>query len=97
MSARTELRKLTGRKVHLPGHGDFVATLTPEGVSLRKAGKRGTVTLTWAEVAREGLERVGLWLTEREWNDPLRTLGALSRLRRLHGRKRKPRGGDAAQ
>lgn len=89
MTARTELTKSVSRRVHIAGHGDFVATLSPAGVSLRKLGRRGRIWLTWDELAREGLERIGVSLTEREWGDPLRSLERLATLRRLHGTKRK--------
>lgn len=77
----TELTKPVSRKVHLRGKGDFVVTLTTVGVSIRKARKRKTVTLSYDQLALRALEQGGWLLNDQEWSDPLTTLGKLRRLR----------------
>lgn len=77
----TELTKPVSRKVHVPGKGDFVVTLTTAGVSIRMARKRKTVTLPYDQLALRALERGGWLLNDKEWGDPLATLGKLRRLR----------------
>jgi hypothetical protein len=77
----TELTKPVSRKVHVSGKGDFVVTLTKDGVSIRKARKRKTVTLPYEPLALRALEQGGWMLTAEEWADPLATLGRLVRLR----------------
>ncbi len=77
----TELTKPVSRKVHLPGKGDFVVTLTTDGVSIRMARKRKTVTLAYDQLAFRALEQGGWLLNRKEWDDPLTTLGKLRRLR----------------
>jgi len=81
----TELTKPISRRIHLSGKGDFVVTLTKEGVSIRKFRKRKTVTLPYEQLAMRALERDGWMLNAKEWDDPLATLGKLSRLRATRG------------
>jgi len=78
----TELTKPVSRKVHIPDKGDFVITITKEGVSIRKFRKRKTVTLPYEQLALRALEQDGWMLSAKEWDDPLTTLGKLSRLRK---------------
>lgn len=77
----TELTKPVSRKVHVSGKGDFVVTLTKAGVSIRKARKRKTVTLPYEQLALRALEQGRWMLNEKQWADPLATLGRLARLR----------------
>ncbi|MFV1964059.1 MAG: hypothetical protein ACC628_01455 [Pirellulaceae bacterium] len=81
----TELTKPVSRKVHIPDKGDFVVTITKEGVSVRKSRKRKTVTLPYEQLALRALEQDGWMLSAKEWDDPLTTLGRLSRLRKKNG------------
>ncbi|MBC8356551.1 MAG: hypothetical protein H8E66_31610 [Planctomycetes bacterium] len=80
----TELTKPVSRRVHVSGKGDFVVTLTKQGVSIRKLRKRKTVTLPYTQLAMRALERDRWMLNAKEWDDPLATLGKLSRLRRAN-------------
>jgi hypothetical protein len=77
----TELTKPVSRKVHVSGKGDFVVTLAKDGVSIRKARKRKTVTLPYDQLALRALEQGGWMLSAKEWADPLITLGRLAGLR----------------
>jgi hypothetical protein len=81
----TELTKPVSRKVHIPDKGDFVVTITKEGVSIRKARKRKAVMLPYEQLALRALEQDGWMLNAKEWDDPLATLGKLSRLRKTNG------------
>lgn len=78
----TELTKPVSRRVHVSGKGDFVVTLTKDGVCIRKARKRKTVTLPYDQLALRALEQGGWMLNTKEWADPLMTLGKLRRLRK---------------
>ena len=80
----TELTKPVSRRIHVSGKGDFVVTLTKQGVSIRQFRKRKTVTLPYGPLAMRALEREGWMLNAKEWGDPLATLGKLSRLRRAN-------------
>ncbi|MBN2474276.1 MAG: hypothetical protein JXB62_06695 [Pirellulales bacterium] len=77
----TELTKPVSRRVHVSGKGDFVVTLSKHGVSLRKARKRKSVTLSYDQLALRALEQGGWMLNAKEWAAPLATLGRLARLR----------------
>lgn len=57
----TELTKPVSRKVHVSGKGDFVVTLSKDGVSIRQARRRKTVTLPYDQLALRALEQDG-WL-----------------------------------
>ena len=81
----TELTKPVSRRVHIPDKGDFVVTLTKDGVSIRKLRKRKTVTLPYEQLALRALEQDGWMLNAKEWDDPLMTLAKLSRLRKTRG------------
>jgi len=83
----TELSKPVSRRVHVPDKGDFVVTLTKTGVTIRQFRKRKTVTLSYAQLAMRAMEQGGWCLTEKQWKDPLTTLGKLSRLRRRTHRR----------
>ena len=78
----TELTKPVSRKVHISGKGDFVITMSKEGVTIRMHRKRKKVTLPYEQLAMRALEQDGWLLNEKEWGDPLATLGKLGRLRR---------------
>ena len=78
----TELTKPVSRKIHVRDKGDFVVTLTKDGVTIRMHRKRKKVTLSYEQLAMRALEQDGWLLTEKEWADPLVTLGKLRRLRR---------------
>ncbi len=67
----TELTKPVTRKVHIPDKGDFVVTMTKDGVSIRKLGRRKAVTLPYEQLALRALERQGWMLSAKEWSDPL--------------------------
>jgi len=74
----TELTKPVSRKIHLAGKGDFVVTITEEGISLRKSHKQITVMLPYEQLALRALEQDGWMLSAKEWSDPLKTLGKLA-------------------
>jgi hypothetical protein len=80
----TELTKPVSRKIHVSGRGDFVVTLTKQGVSIRKLRKRKTVTLPYDQLALRALEQGGWMLNAKEWADPLETLAKLRRLRKVN-------------
>ncbi len=69
------------RKVYIEGKGDFVVTISQDGVSIRMFRKRKRVKLSFEELAKLGLEQAAYLLTSEEWKDPLRTLGNLGRLK----------------
>jgi len=78
----TELKKAVSRKVHVRGKGDFIVSITPDGISIRKFRKRKAVTLPFDQLALRALEQDAYLLNEKEWDDPLATLGKLGRLKR---------------
>ncbi|MBL7041262.1 MAG: hypothetical protein ISR77_21680 [Pirellulaceae bacterium] len=78
----TELNKPVSRKVHIRGKGDFVVSITKDGITIRKFRKRKTVTLPFDQLALRALEQAAYLLNEKEWDDPLETLGKLGRLKR---------------
>lgn len=78
----TELKKTVARKVHIRGKGDFVVSITEDGIMIRKSHKRKSVTLPFDQLALRALEQAAYMLNEKEWDDPLGTLGKLSRLKR---------------
>jgi hypothetical protein len=79
--AVTELSKAVSRKIHIDGKGDFVVTISPDGVSIRMFRKQKSVELPFEELAKRGLEQAAYLLSAKEWQDPLRTLGKLGRLK----------------
>ena len=78
----TELKNAVSRKVHVRGKGDFVVSITTDGVTIRKSRKRKSVTLPFDQLALRALEQAAYLLNEKEWDDPLGTLGKLGRLKR---------------
>ena len=78
----TELKKPVRRKVNFPGKGSFVVTLTKDGITVRRFGKRKQVMLPYDKLAFRALEHAAYSLNEDEWSDPLKTLGKLGRLKR---------------
>jgi hypothetical protein len=78
----TELNKPVSRKVHIRDKGDFIVSITSEGVSIRMFRKRKKVTLPFDQLALRALEEQAYLLNEKEWQDPLGTLGKLGRLKR---------------
>ncbi len=78
----TELKKAVSRKVHIRGRGDFVVSITNDGVAIRKFHKRKSVALSFDQLALRALEEAAYLLNEKEWDDPLGTLGKLGRLKR---------------
>jgi len=76
----TQLRKPVSRRV-----GDIVVTLREDGVELRGFHKRRSVLVSYEEIAKRGLMRVGVALTEREWAEPLTQLRKLSYFMRRQG------------
>lgn len=81
----TELKKTVSRKVHIRDKGDFVVSITEDGITIRKSRKRKAVTLTFDQLALRALEQAAYLLNEKEWDDPLGTLGKLARLKRKTG------------
>ena len=77
----TELTKPVSRRIHIAGKGDFVVTLSEQGVSIRKLRKRKAVTLPYEQLALRALEQEGWMLNAKQWADPLATLNRLARLR----------------
>ena len=78
----TELKKPVSRRIHVRDKGDFVVSITADGVSIRMFRKRKSVTLPFDQLALRALEQAAYLLNEKEWNDPLGTLGKLGRLKR---------------
>ena len=78
----TELKKAVSRKVHVRGKGDFVISITEDGINIRKFHKRKSVTLPFDQLALRALEQAAYLLNEKEWDDPLGTLAKLGRLKR---------------
>jgi hypothetical protein len=78
----TELKKTVSRKVHIRGKGDFVVSITKDGIAIRKHRKRKTVTLPFDQLALRAIEQAAYLLNQKEWDDPLGTLAKLSRLKR---------------
>ena len=78
----TELNKAVSRRVHVRGKGDFVVSITKGGITIRKFRKRKSVTLPLDQLALRALEHAAYLLNEKEWDDPLGTLGKLGRLKR---------------
>ena len=76
-----ELNKPVRRKIHCPGHGDYVVALTPAGVSIRKLRKRKAVVLPYEQLALRALECDRWLLNAKEWDNPLGTLNRLARLK----------------
>ena len=77
----SELKKTVSRKVHIRDKGDFVVSITRDGITIRKFRKRKTVTLPLDQLALRALEHAAYSLNEKEWDDPLGTLGKLGRLK----------------
>lgn len=78
----TELKKPVSRKIHVRGKGDFVVSITKDGITIRKFHKRKAVTLPLDQLALRALEHAAFLLNEKEWDDPLGTLSKLGRLKR---------------
>lgn len=78
----TELKKAVSRRVHVRGKGDFVVSISEDGITIRKFHKRKSVTLPFDQLAFRALEQAAYLLSEKEWDDPLGTLGKLGRLKR---------------
>ena len=78
----TELNKPVSRKVHIRDKGDFVVSITKDGISIRKFRKQKSVMLPFDQLALRALEQEAYLLNEKEWDDPLGTLGKLGRLKR---------------
>jgi len=78
----TELKKTVSRRIHIRDKGDFVVSITPDGVSIRMLRKRKSVSLSFDRLAMRALEQAAYMLNEKEWHDPLGTLGKLARLKR---------------
>jgi hypothetical protein len=78
----TELNKPVSRKVHIRDKGDFVVSITEDGISIRKFRKQKSVTLAYDQLALRALEQAAYLLNKREWEDPLGTLSKLGRLKR---------------
>jgi hypothetical protein len=64
--------------------GDLEVIVTKDGVELRYRGRRSRVQVPFGEIAKLGLQRVGVALTEREWHHPLNALRNLSHHKRVH-------------
>jgi hypothetical protein len=71
----TELTRPISRRI-----GDIVVTMREDGVELRGFRKRYSVLVSYEEIAKRGLMRYGVRLTERQWANPLAQLRKLSRL-----------------
>lgn len=78
----TELNKTVSRKVHVRDKGDFVVSITKDGITIRKFRKQKSVTLPFDQLALRALEQAAYLLNKEEWDDPLGTLGKLGRLKR---------------
>ena len=71
----TELTKPVTRRI-----GDIVVTIREDGVELRGFRKRRSVLVSYEEIAKRGLMKYGVRLTEKQWSDPLTQVRKLSRL-----------------
>jgi hypothetical protein len=71
----TELTRPVTRRV-----GDIVVTIREDGIELRGFRKRTSVLVSYEEIAKRGLMKQGVRLTEKQWSDPLTQVRKLSRL-----------------
>lgn len=74
----TELRKGQTLKRRI---GGLVIEVSEKGVRLRGAGNSLAVSLTYPELAKCGLIKQRLNLSEQEWERPLESLRKLNRLK----------------
>lgn len=78
-----ELRKRKSGRHELSRRiGGLVVTITDKGVYLRayRRKRAKAVFVTWAEIAKRGLQNAGYNLLEKEWDKPLDQLWKLSDL-----------------
>lgn len=92
----TELNKTVSRKIHVRDKGDFVVSITNDGITIRTFRKRKSVTLSFDQLALRAIEQAAYLLSEKEWNDPLGTLSKLGRLKRKNQRSAEERGRNSS-
>jgi hypothetical protein len=92
----TELKKTVSRKIHVRDKGDFVVSITNDGITIRTFRKRKSVTLSFDQLALRAIEQAAYLLSEKEWNDPLGTLSKLGRLKRKSRPAAEVRGRDSS-
>ena len=78
----TELTKPVSRRI-----GDIVVTIREDGVELRGFRKRHGVLVSYQEIAKRGLMKCGVRLTESQWADSLAQVRRLSSLWKSQGLK----------
>ena len=78
----TELKRPVSRRI-----GDMVVTIREDGVELRGFRKRHSVLVSYREIAKRGLMKYGVRLTEKQWADPLAQVSRLSSLLKSQGIK----------
>jgi len=69
----TQLSKPVTRRI-----GELVVTLREDGLELRGYRKQRSVVVPFEEIAKRGLMRAGVSLTERQWCEPLEQVRKLS-------------------